>query len=208
MSNGRWGCHELQVAGVIIAGGSGTRIGGDKPLRAFGQSTLLDAVIARVRPQVDELALNVSAAASERYRDHGIELLEDHEEEDIGPLAGILAGLAWAERCGAIWLATVPADTPFLPRDLVSLLLACSDGAAAAHDGQRLHGLCAIWPVRVRAELSRAVREEGIRSLRQAIARLGGRECIIDRGPHAFFNVNTPQDLEAAERILAETPGL
>jgi len=198
----------MQIVGVIIAGGRGARLGGDKPLCAFGRSTLLDAVIARVRPQVGELALNVSTAASESYRDRGLELLKDSEEGDIGPLAGILAGLGWAERRGATWLATFPADTPFLPRDLVRLLLACSGGAAAAHDRERLHGLCAIWPVGARAELTRGVREEGIRSLHQAIGRLGGRECIIDRGAHAFFNVNTPQDLAAAERILAEMPEL
>jgi molybdopterin-guanine dinucleotide biosynthesis protein A len=193
----------MQIAGIIIAGGKGTRLGGDKPLRAFGQSTLLDAVIARARPQVDALALNVSAVALERYRDSGLELLTDSEEDDIGPVAGILAGLEWAERRGAIWLATFPADTPFLPRDLVRLLLV-SGGAAAAHDGERLHGLCAVWPVHARAVLMRAVREESVRSLSHAITYLGGRECVINRDVHAFFNVNTPQDLEEAERILAE----
>jgi molybdopterin-guanine dinucleotide biosynthesis protein A len=195
----------MRIAGVIIAGGKGARLGGNKPLRAFGQSTLLDAVIARARPQVDELALNVSAVELERYRDRSLELLTDSEDGDIGPLAGILAGLEWAERRGAIWLATFPADTPFLPRDLVSRLLA-SGNAAAAHDGKRLHGLCAIWPVRARAELLRAVREEGIRSLHGAMTHLGGRECVISGDVHAFFNVNTPEDLAAAERILAETP--
>ena len=195
----------MQIAGIIIAGGKGARLGGDKPLRAFGQSTLLDAVIARARPQVDELALNVSEVELERYRDRSLELLTDSEDGDIGPLAGILAGLDWAERRGAIWLATFPADTPFLPRDLVRRLLG-SGKAAAAHDGKRLHGLCAIWPVRARTELLRAVREEGIRSLHGAMTHLGSRECVISGNVHAFFNVNTPEDLAAAERILAETP--
>lgn len=195
----------MQIAGVIIAGGKGTRLGGDKPLRAFGRSTLLDTVIARARPQVDELALNVSAVGLERYRDRGLELLKDVEQGDIGPLAGILAGLEWAERRGAIWLATFPADTPFLPRDLVSRLRT-SGRAAAAHDGERLHGLCAIWPVNRRTELLRAVREEGVRSLSGALRRLDGGECVFHGAAHAFFNVNTPEDLAVAKRILAEMP--
>ena len=197
----------MRIAGVIIAGGKGTRLGGGKPLRAFGRSTLLDAVIAGARPQVEELALNVDAMAWDRCRDRGLELLRDSEEGDIGPLAGILAGLEWAERRGAIWLATFPADTPFLPADLVSRLLASARGATAAHDGQRLHGLCAVWPVHARAALLRAVRDEGIRSPRQAIRHLGGGECVFDSGPHVFFNVNTPEDLAAAEDILAAMPG-
>jgi molybdopterin-guanine dinucleotide biosynthesis protein A len=200
--------ERMDIAGVIIAGGKGTRLGGGKPLRPFGMSTLLDAVVARVRPQVEELALNVSVTDRERYLDRGVELLTDGEAGDIGPLAGILASLEWAERRGAKQLATFPADTPFLPRDLVRRLLQCSGGAVAAHDGERLHGLCAIWPIDARAELRRAVREEGVRSLRHAISHVGGKECVIDGPPHAFFNVNTPDDLATAERILAEIPEL
>ena len=195
----------MKIAGVIIAGGKGARLGGEKPLHPFGRSTLLDAVIVRVRPQVEELALNVRADRSEHYRDRGLELLKDGEDGDVGPLAGILAGLEWAERRGAVWLATFPADTPFLPRDLVGRLLA-SGGVAAAHDGERLHGLCAIWPVKDRAALLRAVRQEGVRSLHGAMMHLGGGACVFDIDARAFFNVNTPDDLTMAERILVGMP--
>lgn len=197
----------MQIAGVIIAAGRGARLGGDKPLCRFGDATLLDAVIERVRPQVEALALNVRAAETDRYRDHGLELLNDREEGDIGPLAGVLAGLEWAERRGAAWLATFPGDTPFLPPDLVRRLLA-SSCAAAAHDGERLHGLCAVWPVSARAMLLHGVREQGVRSLRQAIRHLDGQECVVECDARAFFNVNTPEDLAEAEHILADQEGL
>jgi len=201
----------MTVVGVIIAGGKGLRLGGDKPLRAFGGATLLEAVVNRVRPQVEDLAINVPQDALPRYRvclGNDFELLSDDEPGDVGPLAGVLAGLDWAERRGASWLATFPADTPFLPRDLVKRLLVASRGSvlAAAHDGKRLHGLCAIWPVGARAALRDAVRNEETRSLRQAIVHLGGLECVFDGAATDFMNVNTPEDLREAERILANSP--
>jgi molybdopterin-guanine dinucleotide biosynthesis protein A len=197
----------MEIVGVIVAGGKGLRLGGDKPLHVLGGMTLLEAVITIARPQVEDLAINVPKDASAQYRALvGIDfpLLSDDEPGDVGPLAGVLAGLDWAEQRGASWLATFPADTPFLPLDLVKRLLAASRGSTpvAAHDGQQLHGLCAVWPVRARAWLRDAVRNEQMRSLREAIAYLGGSECLVAAGATAFMNVNTPEDLREAERIL------
>jgi len=195
----------MRIAGVIIAGGKGTRLGGDKPLRPFAQATLLDAVIQRVRPQVDALALNVSAAAFPRYRGYDLELIADEERGDIGPLAGVLAGLHWAQLQRAEWLATFPADTPFLPYDLVSRLRISARGfaPAAACDSSGLHGLCALWPTAAQSQLLEAVRNANLRSLREALTRLGGSECAFAGDADAFFNVNTPEDLARAERLAA-----
>ena len=61
-----------------------------------------------------------------------------------GPLAGLAAGLAWAEQIGADTLLTVPVDTPFAPTDLLARLSPAA--AVACHDG-RQHHLVAHWPV-------------------------------------------------------------
>jgi molybdopterin-guanine dinucleotide biosynthesis protein A len=201
----------MEIVGVIVAGGKGVRLGGDKPFRAFGGATLLEAVIERAKPQVERLAVNAPRDALPRCRallGNDFEMLNDDEPGDIGPLAGILAGLDWAEQLQATWLATFPADTPFLPRDLVGRLLASSHGSvpAAAHDGERLHGLCAVWPVGSQAALRDAVRNGQMRSLHQAIAYLGGVECVFEGGAADFTNVNTPEDLREAERLLAKSP--
>ena len=201
----------MDIVGVIVAGGKGVRLGGDKPLRAFGGATLLEAVIERAKPQVEQLAVNAPRDALPRYRallGNDFALLNDDEPGDVGPLAGILSGLAWAEQRRASWLATFPADTPFLPRDLVKRLLASARGSVpvAVHDGERLQGLCAVWPVGSHAALRDAVRTSDMRSLHRAIAHLGGIACVFEGDATDFMNVNTPEDLREAERLLAKSP--
>ena len=56
--------------------------------------------------------------------------MEGHE----GPLAGLPAGLQWAraETPDALFIASVAADTPFIPDDLVARLLAALEDAGAS----------------------------------------------------------------------------
>ncbi|MEI9886135.1 MAG: NTP transferase domain-containing protein [Rhizomicrobium sp.] len=198
-----------RIAGVILAGGAGTRIGGDKALVPFGAGTLLDAAIARVESQVSALALSVPRADAAAYRARFAgPLLFDAAAERAGPLAGIVAGLEWLGTLDDTgWLATFPCDTPFLPRDLVAQLSAGAGRApVAARDGSRLHGVCALWPLDCLSQLREGVTRGTLRSVRGALDALGGTARDIAGDADAFFNVNTKDDLAKAEQIAARAP--
>jgi molybdopterin-guanine dinucleotide biosynthesis protein A len=192
-------------AGIILAGGAATRIGGEKALMSFRSGTLLDAVIARVECQVALLALNIRAEdAPAVLEKHGTyPLVFDSLAEGTGPLGGVIAGLAWlSTQPGSRWLATFPCDTPFLPLDLVDQLMAHThERPVFAHDARRMHGICAIWPVGCAASLRAGVEQGALRSVQSALKALGGETCQITAGEHAFFNVNTREDLAMAERL-------
>lgn len=196
----------MRIAGIIIAGGRGTRLAqGEKPLVRFGDGTLLDAVVSRARPQVESLALNVRAEAHPLYRvwaEAGMPLIPDAFEGAKGPLGGVLAGLEWIDTRDMELLATFPGDTPFLPRDLVAALLLASEAGrpAVAFDGTRTQSLCALWPRSCAAALRAGVEKGIFKSVRDAFAAFGAVACRI-AAPGAFFNVNTPEDLKEAERI-------
>ena len=82
--------------GVILAGGKATRMGGgDKGLLPLKDGTLLGHVIARLRPQVDEIALNANGDP-QRFSQLSMTVLPDSIDGYPGPLAGVLAGLDWA----------------------------------------------------------------------------------------------------------------
>jgi molybdopterin-guanine dinucleotide biosynthesis protein A len=108
---------------------------------------------------------------------------------------------------------TVPGDAPFLPRDLVQRLHAARlrDGArfACAASGGQAHPVAGLWPVPFRGELRRAVAEQGVR---RVDAFTGLYPCPVVEWPtepvDPFFNVNTPEDLAEAGRLVAAYPDL
>lgn len=196
------------IDGVVIAGGAGTRMGGSKPLRAFGDTTLIEAVIARVRPQVTRLALNIPLSEESCYRAFFAgPLVFDEDTARKGPLAGILAGLNWLERePGAEWLASFPSDTPFLPPDLVARLSGAAGSGRPAYIVQqgKSEPLCALWPRDARPFLRRNLINGAARSVVDALRLLNGVGVETAYGARAFFNVNTKDDLALAERWSTE----
>ena len=191
----------MRIAGAIIAGGEASRMGGEKALLPFRGGTLLEAVIARVRPQVDVLALNLRGDAKVKT---DLPVLTDTFADKPGPLAGIVTALEWAKaQPGVAWLATFPCDTPFLPPKLVTVLHAAAKGDApvVAHDGTATQNLCALWPLSALGYLREALVARGLRRLGEVERQLGTIVCSVPAPPYGFFNINTPEDLAEAERI-------
>ena len=198
------------AAGVILGGGASSRMGGDKALLRFRDGALLDAVIARAAPQVSPLALSVAADREQTYRLRypDYPLLFDAQPDRMGPLAGVIAGLKWARGLGDMeWLATFPCDAPFLPRDLVAQLSSTARAAPVfAHHADRLHGVCALWPVDCLKPLEAGVQRGTLRSVHSAMEALDGMSCHVEADEHAFFNVNTREDLARAEELASVAP--
>lgn len=197
------------IPGVILAGGRATRMGGgDKGLRVVGGKRLIDHVIARLAPQCGPLALNANGDPA-RFSDLGLPVLPDSLPDHPGPLAGVLAGLDWAATLGATAIVTAAADTPFFPPDLVArlqaaagqggLALAASPDATGRIQRQPTFGL---WPVALRHDL-RAALEGGLRKIVLWTDQHGAGSATFPATPFdPFFNVNTPEDIVEAERLL------
>lgn len=186
--------------------------GGDKTLLALDGRPLLDHVVARLAPQVGSLVLSANGDPA-RFAATELPVLADTVEGYAGPLAGILTGLEWAAAntaCKA--LVTAAGDTPFLPADLVARLAAAAAGrpgsiAVASSSGRR-HPTFALWPLGLRQALRHFLVDEDNRRVSAFIER---HDCVevefsllaadgaqID----PFFNINTPDDLAVAERLL------
>jgi molybdenum cofactor guanylyltransferase len=202
----------MNVVGLLLAGGLARRMGGgDKALRPLGGGTLLDHVVARVRPQVAALVLNANGDPA-RFAQFGLPVVADSVPGFAGPLAGVLAGLDWTAACrpDCPFVVSVPTDAPFLPRDLVGRLAAAlekegADLACAASHGQP-HPVVGLWPVRLRDELRQALAGEGIRKVDGWTGRY--RLATVDfpienAGLDPFFNANRPEDLDRAAALIA-----
>ena len=192
----------MRIFGVILAGGGARRMGGrDKALLMLGKGSLLSHVQARFAPQVERLAISANGDAS-RFG-AGVTVLAD--EASQGPLSGILAALDWAAALGATAMVSVAVDTPFLPVDLVPRLClaaeASAGGVAIAASGGVDHPTFGLWPVGLRGDL-RAFLASGVKTRVVDFARNHGamRAEFSDDG--AFANLNTPDDLAAAEAMM------
>ncbi len=198
------------IPGVLLAGGLARRMGGgDKPMRTIGGRTILDRVIARLKPQCDGLLLNANGDPA-RFAAFGLPVVPDGVGNFPGPLAGILAGLDWAaaNRPEVKWMLSAAADCPFLPRDLVSRLVAAlreenAELAVAASDGQS-HPVIGLWSVSLREQLRHALVVEDVRKIDRWTARYRLATVTWPVEPlDPFFNANTMDDIAEADRLAA-----
>ncbi len=180
--------------------------GGDKTLRVIAGRPVLWHVMERLRSQVAALALNANGDPS-RFGDFGVPVIADPVPDNPGPLAGILAGMLWAEGAGATHVLTTPGDTPFIPTDLVAHLDAArvqsGGGIAVAESGGIAHPVIALWPVDLAAPLQAAL-DDGMGRVWDFLNLYPVvRVPFAAEGFDPFLNINTPEDLAEAERLAA-----
>lgn len=197
------------VAGVLLAGGLSRRMGGgDKGFRAVGGVPIIERAMNAAKPQVAALVLNANGDPA-RFAGFGLPVAADVVGGFAGPLAGILTGLEWARinvpSCS--WVLSIPTDAPFLPADLVARMMARLDAEGAelacARSGDQIHPVIGLWPVRLADDLRKAMVDEDMRKIDRWTARY--RIAVADwpTEPYdPFFNVNTPDDVAEAERVL------
>lgn len=190
-----------QLAVAVLAGGAGSRIGGGKPLTVFAGKTLIERAFERARRWSDRTI--VALRSSNQIGPHRLPSIADAPGID-GPLAGLAAGLGWARGEGIELLLTIPCDMPLLPDDLPDRLAAGigEEQSAIASSGGQLHPVCALWKSGVLDAIP-AYCATGKRSLR-GFARHVGFAAVewaaVTCDP--FFNVNSLDDLAAAERMV------
>jgi len=188
------------VTGLILAGGLGRRMGGiDKGLQMLGGKPMVEWVLERFSPQVDEVLINANRNVA-RYARLGCRVVPDIVGGYAGPLAGLQRGLMEAA-CELV--ATVPCDAPHFPADLVRRLAEPlrekNVDLAVAKTGNRIQTVFCLARRSLLPQLT-AFMEDGGRKVDAWFSTL--RTATVDFGSDAAFaNVNTPDDLSALESI-------
>ena len=190
----------VSIAGAILAGGRGRRIGGSKALAPLLGEPMIAHVAAILRPRTSSLAVVGDDIAAVMV---DAEPLRDATDDAVGPLAGILSALEWAAACGAEWLAVAPCDTPLLPPVVVRRLLegARASGLAYAMTSSGAQPLVSVWRANLAAPL-RSAMLQGHPPAKTFMDQLGAAPVHFEDAI-AFFNVNTPVDLAEAEEVLS-----
>jgi molybdenum cofactor guanylyltransferase len=192
----------MRIFGVILAGGQGRRMGGaDKAFLPLAGRPLIQHVLDRLRPQVESVIVSANGDTA-RFAALGCPIVTDVIPQ--GPLSGVLSALLHAKAAGATHLVSTPVDTPFLPNDFVARLQAAAEtapeGLALARTVDGDHPASAIWPVALAPLLAAFLADGGAKVTRFTDARSAQRVDFPDAA--AFLNLNTPEELAAAEALL------
>lgn len=182
----------MAVVGVVLAGGAGRRIGGDKatvtldgealllrPLRALAAVTAEQAVVAKRGTRLPELPPGVAVWLEPDAPQH--------------PLTGVRHALGAA---GGRPVLCCAVDLPRLDAATLSRLLDADDGRHACVVPQvdgRLQPLCALWRSGALERLSAITGEPSMRDVVAALDPL----VVAFADPAPFTNVNTLEELRA-----------
>jgi len=203
-----------EPAGVILAGGRSSRMGGaDKALLPLNGEPLLAHVIRRLQPQLGLLLLSTEDENS------GLESFDLPVVPDLlpchrGPLTGLCSALRYlAETHRYDSLVLCPCDAPFIPPDLVErLITAASDSpkpvVMVSYQGI-LQPTFSLWQNHHFPVIHDAVVKRGVGGLKYILKFLP--HCIVEwvsAEPPPFYNVNTPAELVTAAQWLTSPSGL
>ena len=198
------GIGPLTVA--ILAGGRGQRLGGEKARVMLGGRPFIQHVMDRVGPLADEL-LWVARADQALAADGHARVIHD-----LPGNLGLVAAMATAIRASRHpWVWIVGCDMPFVSPDLLRYQWHVRGGydVVVPRIPAGLEPLHGLYHRRCLSYLLGAA-EGGERRVGRVISRMPVRYVTADEiaqhdpSGYAFVNINSPQDLEWAEGLLAE----
>ena len=188
------------ISAVILAGGKGSRLGGvDKGLVKLNNLTLVQHVINQIQPQVSQIMISANRNL-DVYKGYGFPVYEDEINDYAGPLAGILKAL---QQCKSEWLLTVPADSPFVPNNLVERLSENmqDNKIVIPHDGKYLQSTFSLIHKSLESDLKKFL-QQGERKARLWMQQQAHTIVDFSNQTDAFININTEDDLKKAEKHL------
>jgi len=192
------------ITAHILAGGQASRMGGrDKGLVELAGKMMIRHVIARLSSQVNRFCISANRNP-QHYAELGWPVLADTLADYPGPLAGFLTAMQHGE---TEWLLNVPCDCPLLPLDLVARLQQAVQQqqaqAAVVSTNGRLQPTFCLLHRSLQPALADYLQQGGRKTgewLHQQRAALAD----FDDQAEAFFNINSPEELQHAETLLAQ----
>ena len=195
---------EIDVTGVLLAGGKSRRMGEDKRYLVVGEQTLLERGLAVLSSIFQEVLVVI--AQDSPPLDVDARVVRDLVP-DCGSLGGLYTGLTQAT---TPYIFVVACDMPFLDQAVISQFTSRRTTAdiVMAKLAARLHPMHALYgkgclPAMEQMILARQFKIQEIVSHASLQVRYVTEADLltIDPSGRSFHNVNTPADLEVARSL-------
>jgi molybdopterin-guanine dinucleotide biosynthesis protein A len=195
----------ITASGAVLAGGRASRFGANKALAEFLGRPLIAYALDALRPLTSDLF--IVAAAEAAYAPLGVPVRPDRHVGS-GPLGGLYTALQEATHPVIVCLAC---DLPFVRTATIAYLLDQIEGhdAVVPCTAAGLEPLHAVYAKRclpaIEAMLGRGLLKVDALFAAVRTRRVTAAELLpLDPTGRAFWNVNTPEDLERASAWIAE----
>jgi molybdenum cofactor guanylyltransferase len=197
------------VYGLILAGGSSSRMHRDKAALLYQGKTQLDRAFDLATGHVDRVFVSVRASQADEPTRSDKPLIVDLADlgEAGGPILGIRS--AMAAYPDVAWLV-IACDLPFLSDAALEQLLKERDPSVLATAFRSVHDglpepLCAIWEPTAAAALSEY--QSGGGHCPRKFLRRYPTSLIEPHDRRALDNINTPEEYTAAQLQLESRVG-
>ena len=200
------------TTGIILAGGKSIRLGKEKALIQFKGKSLIERVVSRLHPIVNELIIVTN---EEKHQNFSSLDLNSKVVSDIYPnraaLGGIYTGLKYSNFDYSV---VVACDMPFLNPELLNYMINIASGynAIVPKIGWFVEPLHAVYS-RNCMETAEYLIKNNILTVRDLIKRINTRYITekemskFDPDIISFFNINSKEDLKKAEQITNKLNG-
>jgi molybdopterin-guanine dinucleotide biosynthesis protein A len=192
----------MSVTGIVLCGGRSTRMGQDKGAMPFGGDTMLERVTTILRGLCGDVIV-----VGRQDQQLPIETTNVHDQvEDLGPLAGLAAGLSASTTDLNIVIACdMPLVNPVVLQRMVTMI-GDHDACVAMVEGHA-SALCGVYRSRVASE-AQALLDAGERRVMRLLDQVKTKRVDaaafrdIDPDLDTFLSVDTPEAYQAAVRRL------
>jgi molybdopterin-guanine dinucleotide biosynthesis protein A len=199
--------NDNNILGVVLAGGKSKRFGKNKNQVKLGNFTLLEHVLFKIINEFKEI-LVVSNNDLNLENFDKINLIPDCVE-DKGPLAGVLSAMKWVKEKNKQykWIATFPSDTPFFDKSIINKYQEKIKQSESLlyfiKSNKKRHNIFGLWSIDLIKTLDNDLIKNNLRKVEDWANKIGVETINIENDKFdPFFNINTKEDLDEAQKIL------
>jgi|TARA_B110001452_G_C14971261_1_gene339529 molybdopterin-guanine dinucleotide biosynthesis protein A len=195
-----------KILGVVLAGGKSQRFGKDKSQIKLNNKLLIDYILSEIIDDFKEVLI-VANNSINHLTSSKITKIKDFEK-NLGPLGGVFTAMKWINenKKNYQWISTFPADTPFFKIEMLKgfykRINIKESELFFMKSNEKRHNIFGLWSMNLMTQLKNDLNNGSRKVETWANNNSVNVIDIITENRNSFFNINTPDDLEIAKKIL------
>tara|TARA_A100001011_G_C14211839_1_gene800271 strand:- start:1 stop:609 length:609 start_codon:yes stop_codon:yes gene_type:complete len=194
------------ILGVVLAGGKSHRFGQDKSQVKLQNKLLIDYILKEIIDEFKE-TLIIANEPIKFMQSKNISVTKDFKS-GLGPLGGVLTAMKWIKENNKKyeWISTFPSDTPFFTKKELKYfykkIRINESKLFFIKSDETRHNIFGLWSTKLMDRLEADILK-GERKVEVWANSVGVKTVNIEyKKTDPFFNINTREDLEKADKIM------